>query len=589
MSLRRERRELLASLTPGLSIWKKRRGPGSENTTVVSRFAGKDYTAAAPLHEEMDTEPASTQEQLGRYFDSVLQHTEDLSHRMLSAAYLVIRPDGAAAALSSYMADELASSTSGLVDACKDLYKDTQDNKQEEVQEKNAFLDFYHEFLRRPMDYQNELALVVTKEEVEDHEKEVQKERKRVRKVNKENMAKFKQWEQKQKEMEKHDKKRLKAIEKLEKKREKARKKLLKEYPFLDEDEDEDQDLDLDLDLDQDQEKEKENLDLDPDSMGYLKKGMEISQKFFADGRDGWNGTWGCKSTRCGDFRDITTLSPMRFTHYTTDTITFSCGVTGSTLQIYSIEIIELKKGLKWPLKLCGVVAARDTMDRNRNILFSRSRDHYQELGENSSLCLTGPSRAIVVLESVDFEVELRLKEGEEYQDKELITLSKRYDGTCTSVMFENNLCKAVLKVEQLSKAVQATIMGICVVEGKWPFEYGCRVACSLADAADEVVLFDCRGDSTSNEVHAGSNDYLHLSRNVISVQSQGTLKVVIRSYLKSGRAARSWNFDFTAQHCQTSERECSVGSIKVKVVVAWSLLVKEKLDLLVDCPGIET
>ncbi|KAM0866494.1 hypothetical protein ACQ4PT_042592 [Festuca glaucescens] len=498
MSLRRERRELLASLTPGLSIWKKRRGPGSENTTVVSRFAGKDYTAAAPLHEEMDTEPASTQEQLGRYFDSVLQHTEDLSHRMLSAAYLVIRPDGAAAALSSYMADELASSTSGLVDACKDLYKDTQDNKQEEVQEKNAFLDFYHEFLRRPMDYQNELALVVTKEEVEDHEKEVQKERKRVRKVNKENMAKFKQWEQKQKEMEKHDKKRLKAIEKLEKKREKARKKLLKEYPFLDEDEDEDQDLDLDLDLDQDQEKEKENLDLDPDSMGYLKKGMEISQKFFADGRDGWNGTWGCKSTRCGDFRDI-------------------------------------------------------------------------------------------ILESVDFEVELRLKEGEEYQDKELITLSKRYDGTCTSVMFENNLCKAVLKVEQLSKAVQATIMGICVVEGKWPFEYGCRVACSLADAADEVVLFDCRGDSTSNEVHAGSNDYLHLSRNVISVQSQGTLKVVIRSYLKSGRAARSWNFDFTAQHCQTSERECSVGSIKVKVVVAWSLLVKEKLDLLVDCPGIET
>ncbi|KAK1643490.1 hypothetical protein QYE76_061295 [Lolium multiflorum] len=374
MSLRRERRELLASLTPGLSIWKKRRGPGSENTTLLSRFAGKDYTASAPSHvqEEMDTEPASTQEQLGRYFDSVLQDTEDLSHRMLSAAYLVVRPDGAAAALSSYVADELASSTSGLMDACKDLYKDTQDNEQaeEEVQEKDAFLDLYHEFLRRPMDYQNELALVVTKEEVEDHEKEVQKERKRVRKVNKENAAKFKQWEQKQKEMEKHDKKRLKALEKLEKQRQKAREKLLKEYPLLDHDEDEDEDEDEDqgLDLDQDQEKEKDNLD--PDSMGYLKKGMEINQKFFADGRDSF--TWGSKSTRCGDFRDISTLSPMHFTHYTMDTITSSCGVTGSTLQIYSIEILELKKGLKWPLKLYGVVTARDTVDRNRNILFSR-------------------------------------------------------------------------------------------------------------------------------------------------------------------------------------------------------------------------
>jgi hypothetical protein len=201
---------------------------------------------------------------------------------------------------------------------------------------------------------------------------------------------------------------------------------------------------------------------------------------------------------------------------------------------------------------------------------------------------LTGPSRAIVALDNVDFEVELRIKEGEGYQDKELISLSKRYDGTCTPLMFENSLCKAVLKLEQLSRAVQASIVGVCVVEGKWPFEYGCRVACSLAAAADEVVLFDCRGDTTSNEVHVGSNGYLHLSRNVVSVQSQGTLKVVIGSYLKSGRAAQSWNFDFTAQHCQTSERECLVGTTKVKVVIAWSLLVKEKRDLLVECPAVE-
>jgi hypothetical protein len=77
------------------------------------------------------------------------------------------------------------------------------------------------------------------------------------------------------------------------------------------------------------------------------------------------------------------TLSPMHFTHYTMDTITSSCGVTGRTLQIYSIEILELKKGLKWPLRLYGVVTARDTVDRNSNILFSRSGSHYQELGEN--------------------------------------------------------------------------------------------------------------------------------------------------------------------------------------------------------------
>ncbi|KAM0924859.1 hypothetical protein ACQ4PT_004757 [Festuca glaucescens] len=392
-------------------------------------------------------------------------------------------------------------------------------------------------------------------------------------------MVHFKQWENSQKKMEKYDKK--KEREKYEKNKQKVMEQYLKEFPFLDPD----PGLDLDLDLDQ----EKENLDLDPGSMEYLIKGMEISKKFFANDRVGWNDTWGCKSTQCGDFRDITTLSPMHFTHYTRDTITSSCGITGRTLQIYSIEILELKNGLKWPLKLYGVVSARDTVDLNRNILFSRSRLYSQELGENgSSLCLTGSSRAIVALDYVDFEVELRIKEGEEYHDKELITLSKRYDSTCTSLMFENSLCKAMLKLEQLSRAVQATIVGVCVVEGKWPFEYGCQVACSLDAAADEVVLLDCRGGSTSSEVRVGSNGYLHLSRNVISVQSQGTLKVVIRSYLKSGRAAQNWNFDFTAQQCQTSEHECSIGTTKVKVVVAWSLLVKEKRDLLVDCPAVE-
>nr|XP_051190362.1 uncharacterized protein LOC127303693 [Lolium perenne] len=548
LSLRRERRELLSSLTPGVSSWKRLGQP-------ETLLAANNFTTG-PV-QEIERESASTDEQLDWYLDSILQDMDDLVHRMLSMAYVVAKPDGAA--ISSYMADELLNSTSGLKDACEKFCIDTMcvPNKPEERVHEFALLDFCHKFLSSPLGFENKLTLVITKKMEEDYRDEVERETKR---------------------------------EEEEEEGNKWKKFLFNdggpEYQ----------------DQDQEQDQDHENLDLDPDTREYLVEGMKVERKFFMDDRDGWNSIWGSKSVRCGDFKDKTTLSPMHFTH----TIQSSCGVIGSTLEIYYIKILELKGELKWPLKLYGMVSARDTVDRNRNLVFFQSSLDHQELDENGSLCLTGPSRAIVALDYVDFEVELKIKEGEKSQGKELITLSKRYDGTGTSLMFENSLCKAVLKLHQLSRAVQATIVGVCVVEGEWPFEYGCRVACSLEAAADqvggsldvtadEVVLLDCcggpGGGSKNKEVRVGvgSHGYLHLSRNVVSVPSGGGLKVSIYSYSKSGPVDREWNIVFPAQKCQTIEKEWSVRTCKIKVVVAWSLLVKQKLDLLVDCPAVET
>ncbi|VAH53519.1 unnamed protein product [Triticum turgidum subsp. durum] len=578
MSLHRERTDLLAALTPGVSVW-KRRGPGEE--ALVRRLAGRDYTAPVQGQvKEMETESASTAEQLelGRCFDSIVQDTGDLGHRMLSMAYAVVKPDNGAA-LSSYMADELVNSTSALMHACKELYQDTTDDNEqaaaEEEQKNTLFLDLCDKFLREPLSYENELALVVTREEVEEYEQEVEKKKKMKEELRQQSMAYWKQWEERQKQRDRYEReKEMGNVEEYELRWAKAKAKEKEEKKR--------------------REKDQEEQNKEEATMEYLKTGMEATGELFADYRFGWETRCGSKGVRCGGFRDTTTLSPMHFTHYTPNTIRSSCGVTGSTLQIYSIRILELKRGLNWPLKLYGVVAARDTVDRNRNIVFSRSSHYSQELNEDgSSLCLTGPSRAIVALGPVDFEIELKIEEGEESQEKELITLSKRYDGTSTSLMFENSLCVAELKFKQITEAVQATVMGVCLVEGDWPFEHGCRVACFLSAAADEVVadadefvLLDCRGDD--EEVRVGSDGYLHLSRNVVSVQSQGTLVVVIRTYLESGQAAQDSKVEFPAKLCQTSESECSVGNSKVKIVVAWSLLVKEKQDLLLDCPAVE-
>lgn len=226
---------------------------------------------------------------------------------------------------------------------------------------------------------------------------------------------------------------------------------------------------------------------------------------------------------------------------------------------------------------------------------------------QDHSLCLTGPSRAIVVSRHVDFEVELQVTDGA--QSQTLISCRERYGSTDAffsslasvtyggdgrTFLLSNQSCTTEVTLDQIDRSLQATIVGVRVTEGRWPFKHGCRVVCSWSSAAPiyssdttcrQVVLFDHRGKG----MRRGSDGYLHLSRKVISVESYGTMRVSIEAYGKSRRyIARMGSIDFPVQKCQTKRLACSVGhgGPTVEVTVAWSLLVKEKVYLsLVDCP----
>jgi hypothetical protein len=82
-------------------------------------------------------------------------------------------------------------------------------------------------------------------------------------------------------------------------------------------------------------------------------------------------------------------LSPMHFTYCAPGRIPYAAS-TGRTLQFYSIKVAEIKKalGLTWPLDVYGVVAARDNVDRNRNIIFLRGRDDCQTLTQKVLIIL---------------------------------------------------------------------------------------------------------------------------------------------------------------------------------------------------------
>ncbi|XP_044447983.1 uncharacterized protein [Triticum aestivum] len=76
-----------------------------------------------------------------------------------------------------------------------------------------------------------------------------------------------------------------------------------------------------------------------------------------------------------GKFEDNTRIPNMLYTDKK------SSGGTAHpirTLQVFTVKVAGLQDGVHWPLEVFGVVAARDCLDHNRNVIFQRERDNCQ-------------------------------------------------------------------------------------------------------------------------------------------------------------------------------------------------------------------
>jgi len=197
-------------------------------------------------------------------------------------------------------------------------------------------------------------------------------------------------------------------------------------------------------------------------------------------------------------------------------------------LQIFSVNVTEIKGALQWPLNVYGHVAVRDSLDRKRNYLFRRSREDCQTLAspEDSYLKLTGPSRAVVLIDPVFFEVDLKVKSigtPFECEDKVLSYHCFCYD----HIPHMSNTGFARREVEStehstmefvfahLSHAVEATIE-IHVVEGSADFK--ARFTARTTGIDEDVILLD----SLDRKVTVASDGLVALDRRVVSVKEEG-------------------------------------------------------------------
>uniref|UniRef100_A0A0D3HEY6 DUF6598 domain-containing protein n=2 Tax=Oryza TaxID=4527 RepID=A0A0D3HEY6_9ORYZ len=247
--------------------------------------------------------------------------------------------------------------------------------------------------------------------------------------------------------------------------------------------------------------------------------------------RKDWDYVW---SQAYGSFDKITPIPPMR---YTTADPGPDYASEHDAVQIFCVKIRELRRGLQWPIHVFGLVAARDVIDHNRNIIFNRTRDDCQLLTQEVPyLLLTGPTRAVVVVDPVDFEVALKVKGSIESEDKDLsflavqLTRISNISGThLINKEYTSKLSTLELTFGYIVRSVEATI-NVRVIDGSWPEEgFSARITAHTSSLKDYRVLLLDSGDEKKMSVTA--DGMIELSRRVVSVEFEGELEVSVAAF----------------------------------------------------------
>ncbi|XP_047051929.1 uncharacterized protein LOC124657419 [Lolium rigidum] len=292
---------------------------------------------------------------------------------------------------------------------------------------------------------------------------------------------------------------------------------------------------------------------------------------------DDYRDLWDCLfSDRFGSFDDQTALGPMRHTFGPIPPYAAS----DCTLQIFYIRVAEISKGgLQWPLHVHGLVAVRDSVDHNRNFLFNRARDDCQILTqEDPFLILTGPCRALLLIDPITIEVQLKVKSKAEPEKDEVLAFRvfdyhKAYHSD--EVESPRILCKRCtleFAYAPLLPSVEATVT-LQVVDGSWDDRFQGVVTCRTTRLKKgEMVLLDSR----DGKMPVDSDGVIELSRRVVSVEERGQLLVSVLARPMGndqGLVATEDTAVFTQMNAGTSRGTCHLGFCKMQVTVAWSLL----------------
>ncbi|CAO2036562.1 unnamed protein product [Urochloa humidicola] len=277
-----------------------------------------------------------------------------------------------------------------------------------------------------------------------------------------------------------------------------------------------------------------------------------------------------CKGLYYGSFEDITSFRPMRYTEGAIPGDARSDVV----LEIFSVQVTEIKDGLDWPLHVYGHIATRDAVDQNRNFLFNRKRDNCQILTQQDScLLLTGPSRPVMIIDPVTFEVDLKAKGKTESEDKvlSLKVFPKRVDDFIVHRQCFSKCSTVEFAFAVVSEAVEATVYSVKVISGSWPDHLRGQVVSRTSPVIQKgVVLLDSR----DGRMPITSDGTVELSRSVVSVAlgEELSISVVASQVGDKSDVVKEDKAFFTPKEAGWGHGKCDLGFCELEITVAWSL-----------------
>uniref|UniRef100_K3YBT3 DUF6598 domain-containing protein n=1 Tax=Setaria italica TaxID=4555 RepID=K3YBT3_SETIT len=254
-----------------------------------------------------------------------------------------------------------------------------------------------------------------------------------------------------------------------------------------------------------------------------------------------------------------------RFTHNTLP----HGGTADQTLQVFYVKVGGITGGLQWPLEVFGLVALRDSVDYNHNIIFERERDKCQILtDQNPYLELTGPVRAVMIYGRVIFEASLYVKGATRSDDKELSLLATSLGqfpsghSCLIERSYSSRLSTLELMLGHLTCSVEATIE-VRVTSGPWPDGFRCIFRAN-ASIGQWILLLE-----TADDPVPLTGDKISFARQVVSVDSDRELKVA--ATITNGSAIYTDEKGFKPLKMGASTKELRIGGCMLEVTVYWS------------------